>query len=189
MRILPQPFALASGLGLLVSMAVAAEVATSDKVLPTAPPLPPLKGLRLEPAHLTLEDARDARRVLVIGERTDGGQIDLTSDARWTTASETLRVTTNGLVSGSKTGEGTVVVEAGGQKATLPVKVTGVQARPVGFVRDIEPILSKAGCSAGPCHGSAKGKNGFKLSLRGYDPEYDYQALINDLGGRRFQME
>src|SRR5437773_9631249 len=38
----------------------------------------------------------------------------------------------------------------------------------------------------GTWYGSAKGKNGFKLSLRGYDPEFDYQALINDLSGRRF---
>jgi hypothetical protein len=38
----------------------------------------------------------------------------------------------------------------------------------------------------GTCHGSVKGKNGFKLSLRGFDPEFDYHALINDLGGRRF---
>jgi len=57
---------------------------------------------------------------------------------------------------------------------------------PVRFVRDVEPLLSKVGCNAGTCHGSAKGKNGFKLSLRGYDPEFDYQALINDLSGRRF---
>ena len=54
------------------------------------------------------------------------------------------------------------------------------------FVRDVQPVLSKLGCNAGTCHGAAKGKNGFKLSLRGYDPEYDYQALINDLSGRRF---
>src|SRR4029077_9724806 len=40
--------------------------------------------------------------------------------------------------------------------------------------------------NAGTCHGSAKGKNGFRLSLRGYDPDFDYQALVNDLSGRRF---
>src|SRR5437762_12907036 len=57
---------------------------------------------------------------------------------------------------------------------------------PVSFVRDVMPILNKAGCTQGTCHGAAKGKNGFKLSLRGYDPEFDYQALINDLSGRRF---
>jgi hypothetical protein len=56
----------------------------------------------------------------------------------------------------------------------------------VSFVRDVEPILNKVGCTAGTCHGAAKGKNGFKLSLRGYDPEFDYRALIHDMAGRRF---
>jgi hypothetical protein len=54
------------------------------------------------------------------------------------------------------------------------------------FLRDVAPILNKAGCTSGPCHGSAKGKNGFKLSLRGYDPQFDYEALLYDLSGRRF---
>ena len=54
------------------------------------------------------------------------------------------------------------------------------------FLRDVAPILNKAGCTSGPCHGAAQGKNGFKLSLRGYDPRFDYQALLYDLSGRRF---
>src|SRR4029079_2909814 len=45
---------------------------------------------------------------------------------------------------------------------------------------------NKVGCTSGPCHGAAKGKNGFKLSLRGYDPQVDYEALLYDLSGRRF---
>ena len=53
------------------------------------------------------------------------------------------------------------------------------------FLRDVAPILNKIGCTSGPCHGAAKGKAGFKLSLRGYDPEFDYQVLLYDLGGRR----
>ena len=56
----------------------------------------------------------------------------------------------------------------------------------VNFLRDVAPILNKVSCSAGTCHGAAKGKNGFKLSLRGYDPQFDYEALLYDLGGRRF---
>src|SRR3954465_3578976 len=56
----------------------------------------------------------------------------------------------------------------------------------VTFLRDVAPILNKAGCTSGPCHGAAKGKNGFKLSLRGYDPQFDYEALLYDLSGRRF---
>src|SRR5215510_5877178 len=56
----------------------------------------------------------------------------------------------------------------------------------VTFLRDVAPILNKVGCTAGVCHGAAKGKNGFKLSLRGYDPRFDYEALLYDLSGRRF---
>src|ERR1700739_1875930 len=56
----------------------------------------------------------------------------------------------------------------------------------VNFLRDVAPILNKVGCTSGTCHGAAKGKNGFKLSLRGYDPEFDYQALLYALSGRRF---
>lgn len=56
----------------------------------------------------------------------------------------------------------------------------------VNFIKDVMPILNKAGCTSGPCHGAAKGKNGFKLSLRGYDPEFDFEALLYDISGRRF---
>src|ERR1700719_3180682 len=56
----------------------------------------------------------------------------------------------------------------------------------VTFLRDVAPILTKAACPSGPCPGAAKGKNGFKLSLRGYDPQFDYEALLYDLSGRRF---
>ena len=62
--------------------------------------------------------------------------------------------------------------------AALPADVT--------FLRDVAPVLNKASCTSGPCHGAAKGKNGFKLSLRGYDPRFDYEALLYDLSGRRF---
>src|SRR5262247_2169566 len=61
-----------------------------------------------------------------------------------------------------------------------------VQRPRVTFLRDVAPILNKVGCTAGACHGAAKGKNGFKLSLRGYDPRFDYEALLYDLSGRRF---
>src|SRR3954451_869713 len=57
---------------------------------------------------------------------------------------------------------------------------------PVTFLRDVAPIINKAGCTSGGCHGAAKGKNGFKLSLRGYDPRFDYESLLYDLSGRRF---
>src|SRR5579862_3643604 len=72
----------------------------------------------------------------------------------------------------------------------LPLIVTAplwaADAPKVNFLRDVDPILNKVGCTSGTCHGAAKGKNGFKLSLRGYDPEYDYDRLVHDVSGRRF---
>jgi hypothetical protein len=71
--------------------------------------------------------------------------------------------------------------------AAVSVTAAAAQtAEKVTFLRDVAPILNKVGCTSGTCHGAAKGKNGFKLSLRGYDPEFDYQALLYDLSGRRF---
>lgn len=58
-------------------------------------------------------------------------------------------------------------------------------AEVVSFAREVVPALTKAGCSAGACHGSPTGKNGFRLSLRGYDPALDIQTLTREAGGRR----
>jgi hypothetical protein len=55
----------------------------------------------------------------------------------------------------------------------------------VTFERDVEPILTRAGCNAGACHGKARGQNGFALSLLGFDPGHDYDAIVKDAGGRR----
>jgi hypothetical protein len=55
----------------------------------------------------------------------------------------------------------------------------------ISFRNDVMAVLSKAGCNAGACHGNASGKAGFKLSLRGQDPELDFYALTRDQFGRR----
>ena len=59
------------------------------------------------------------------------------------------------------------------------------RAGDVSFRNDVMAILSKAGCNAGACHGNASGKAGFKLSLRGEDPDFDFNALTRDQFGRR----
>ncbi len=56
------------------------------------------------------------------------------------------------------------------------------------FVNDVLPHLTKLGCNAGNCHGSAPGQKGFKLSLLGYDPAFDYTALTRELRGRRVDL-
>src|SRR5262249_3388370 len=65
------------------------------------------------------------------------------------------------------------------------VTVTDSRLRPVSFANDVMPILARAGCNSGACHGSASGKKGFKISLRGYDPATDYVTLTRGTQGRR----
>src|SRR3954471_18165862 len=55
----------------------------------------------------------------------------------------------------------------------------------VDFERHVMGLFGRAGCNAGSCHGSFQGKNGFRLSLFGYDPARDYTALTRDAMGRR----
>jgi len=53
------------------------------------------------------------------------------------------------------------------------------------FRNHVESAMLKTGCTSGPCHGAQSGKGGFKLSLRGYDPEGDYWTITRQARGRR----
>ena len=55
------------------------------------------------------------------------------------------------------------------------------------FSNDVLPVLSKAGCNAGGCHGALAGKGGFRLSLFGYNPEADHFAITREVLGRRIE--
>ena len=58
----------------------------------------------------------------------------------------------------------------------------------IDFRTHILPVLTKAGCNTGSCHGSAAGQGGFRLSLLGYDPVQDHQNITRELGGRRLDL-
>ena len=76
-----------------------------------------------------------------------------------------------------------------GQSLSVPVQVTGQKEKyHTDFTRDVMPLMGKLGCNAGTCHGSQQGKNGFKLSLRGYDPLFDHQALTDDVMREQIRM-
>jgi hypothetical protein len=62
------------------------------------------------------------------------------------------------------------------------------RAEPVSFRNEIIPVLNRGGCNQGACHGTPNGKGGFKLSLRGYDPAFDYYTLTREVGGRRTNL-
>lgn len=153
----------------------------------TSPALPKLSRLEIEPARLTLDGTTDCRRVLVTGIAEDGRRFDLSHEAKLEVRQDIAAVQGDGFLRPRADGQGHLRVAAAGLQAEIPLTVKNTrQPAPVSFVRDVMPILTKVGCNAGTCHGGAKGKNGFRLSLRGYDPEFDYHALVDDLAGRRF---
>lgn len=183
----PRPLRVALGGITLGGMLVAGViVARADEPVPARPALPKIVSLTVQPASLTLEDSRDVRSLVVTGKTAAGYPVDLSPFATLKPETGLVRVDRDGYVQPVKAGKTHLLVSVAGQQTRVAVTVKSVASPPVSFVRDVEPVLSKAGCNAGTCHGSAKGKNGFKLSLRGYDPDYDHHALIDDIEGRRF---
>src|SRR6266699_3720743 len=69
-------------------------------------------------------------------------------------------------------------------QSTIPPPPSALRTE-VSFRNDVMAVLSKAGCSAGTCHGNKNGKGGYKLSLRGQEPDLDYGTLTRESFGRR----
>ena len=91
-----------------------------------------------------------------------------------------------GIVSAAGDGEAVVTAKVGERTATAKVTVTGTKAPfEWDFRTHVEPVLTRAGCNSGSCHGALAGKGGFKLTLRGYDPQADHFVLTRQAGGRR----
>ena len=85
-----------------------------------------------------------------------------------------------------KNGTTSLVVKAGPASVTVPVTVVEMdKPQPVSFRQEFIAALNVGGCNSGACHGTPSGKNGFKLSLRGFDPGADFVQLTHDVQGRR----
>jgi hypothetical protein len=124
---------------------------------------------------------------LLTGVLDTGDRIDVTRMAQLEKTSNLVNMSGRGIIRPLVDGSGELKLTVLGRSIPVPVKVSGQKEKyPVSFVRDVMPVMSKIGCNAGTCHGAQQGKNGFKLSLRGYDPLFDHQALTDDLEGRRF---
>lgn len=142
--------------------------------------------IEAKPAAIQLKSPFDYSQLILTAKLDNGDIVDVTRIAQIQSPGNLLKVSPAGIVRPAADGTGELVVTAGGQTTKLPVSVAGQKDKyAVSFVRDVMPALSKLGCNAGTCHGSAEGKNGFKLSLRGYDPLFDHRALTDDLEARR----
>ncbi len=192
-------------LTLSVVAALAVGLTVVDRARTSAPPMPlpvrpvavagksPLPaGARLTrieafPARIHLDNPFAYAQLVVTAHLASGEQIDVTRAVQFDVPGKLVKLSPEGLVRPVADGSAALKVRLEGKTIELPVAVKGQNDKyDVGFVQDVMPVLSRVGCNAGTCHGAEAGRNGFKLSLRGYDPLFDYRALTDDLSGRRF---
>ena len=145
--------------------------------------------LEVLPKQVTL--AGPEARQQLIAEATQGAfQEDWTSKAQWSSSNPAVAaVNPKGLVSPVSDGEAVITAKAGERAASVTIRVKDAKAPFTwSFKNHVIPVMTKTGCNQGACHGALAGKNGFKLTLRGYDPEVDYDTLTRSSVGRRMSL-
>ena len=145
--------------------------------------------LRVLPETVSLATDRDRQRVIVQAVRADGITRDVSGQAEWTLADPQLVVREDDMLRPAADGQTTLTVRYGRFSKEVPVTVTkATEPRDLRFKLDVVPIFSKAGCNSGSCHGAARGKDGFNLSLFGFDPNGDYHRVTREQAGRRINL-
>jgi hypothetical protein len=145
--------------------------------------------LKVFPAAVELRGQDD--RVGVVVQQIDGQGVtkDVTAAAKLRLADPALAALSGPTIAPKKDGTTKLVVEHAGLTAEVTVVVKGAaESHPVSFRRDVMPVFMKHGCNNGSCHGAARGKDGFMLSLFGYDPAGDYFRLTRAIVGRRVDL-
>ena len=145
-----------------------------------------ISALIMDPAEIVLSKPNQYSQILVTARLKAGGRVDVTRQAVTEVSDGLLAVSDRGQVKPLRNGKGVLSVRIGSSEIEVPVRVSNVQAAHVpDYVRDVKPVISRMGCDAGTCHGAKDGRNGFKLSLRGYDPLFDVRGFSDDISGRR----
>lgn len=170
--------------GVLQAAEPAKAAATSDAV--SIKPSD-VQSLAVNPGKIALKGSDDAQQLVLTATVARNKLQDLTGDAKYESAdTKVARVTTNGRVIPVGNGTTQVTVSFGDKSLTVPVTAEKIDENlPINFGNQIVPIFTKLTCNSGGCHGKASGQNGFKLSLLGFEPEVDYNALVKEARGRR----
>ena len=165
-------------------LAAVGPVAAQDAALPKSADI---KSLAIHPARVDLIGSDGAAQLVVTATLTDGRLQDLTADAQYAVADgKTTIVTPAGRVLPRANGVTEVVATFGDKTARVPVRAKNVGDNlPLNFGNQIVPIFTKLGCNSGGCHGKASGQNGFKLSLLGFEPDFDFITVVKEGRGRR----
>jgi hypothetical protein len=144
----------------------------------------------VSPPAVTLHGNFDRAQLLATAPGDPEHAADLTAQAAFRSSDPAVvTVSPAGRLLAEGNGKATVTACVGGVEHAIPVTVEGVAAKPaVRFSEQVLPIISKAGCNAGACHGSQFGKGGFKLSVFAFDPAADHYNITRDNLARRVDL-
>ena len=146
--------------------------------------------LSVLPPAVTLSTS-ESRQQLIAEATVSNHQEDWTAKVKWSSSNPLVAtVDSTGLV--QPLSDGDAVISADGiadHRASTRVHVANAKTPFTwSFKNNVIPVLTKVGCNQGACHGALAGKNGFKLTLRGYDPDVDYDTLTRQSVGRRVSL-
>lgn len=156
-----------------------------------------VKTINVFPPAVQLDSARDFQTIIVQAIREDSVTEDVTASAKMVFQDPECVVleridgddATSIRLSPKQDGNTVLVVTYEGHQVELPVSVRSAKEKPpLSFRLDVMPVFARAGCNMGSCHGAARGKDGFRLSLFGFDPTGDYHRLTREMPGRRINL-
>jgi hypothetical protein len=150
---------------------------------------PKLVSIAVYPPDIHLETKVDRQGFIVVATREDGVTFDVTKTAQVKLASDAFAKIEAFTLLPIADGQTTLEVEHAGLKATATVEVKkAAEDRAISWHLDVMPVFMRGGCNTGSCHGAARGKDGFRLSLFGFDPAGDYYRVTRELGARRINL-
>jgi hypothetical protein len=143
--------------------------------------------LLVHPAAVSLHGTQARHCLLVTAVAADGRTTDVTAKAVFVSSRpEVVAVDAGGECLARGDGEAVVTARYEGRSAEVAVTASEIgKARLPSFLNDVMPLFTRLGCNQGACHGKGAGQNGFRLSLRGYAPEQDFQYLTREFAARR----
>ena len=152
-------------------------------------PDPNLAGLEVFPSRVSLETSSDFHRLVILANSKDATTRDVSASAKVTILNPKLAKLEGTTLRPLADGESQIHIEFRGKSQTIPLFVKDAdRERRVSFQQDIVPIFTAGGCNTGSCHGSARGQDGFMLSLFGYDPKGDFHRVTREQLGRRINL-
>ncbi len=165
--------------GLALSAVMTASIASAAEV----------KSIAVYPADIKMHTKLARQGFVVVATRDDGVTLDVTKVASAKVAQPNFAKLDGTMLFPVADGDTTLEIEYAGHKAAATVNIKDAAAdRPISWHLDVMPVFMRAGCNTGSCHGAARGKDGFRLSLFGFDPRGDYDRVTREIGFRRIDL-